>query len=696
MSGQAAPQQLPQADGAHLIALFNAGQYGELESRARQLSQQYPASGFVWKVLGTALLVQNKDGLHALERAVSLLPADVEARSNLGNVQKAQGRLAEAAASYQRAIAIRPDYVAGHYNLGLALKDLQQLDQAAAAFEQALALLPGFVDAHYNLANVYKDLGQSARAIQAYQQAIALQPDHAEAHGNLGVVLELLGRHDDAQASYRRALALQPNLAEVHNNLGNVLKELGRYDDALSCYQRALAIRPDMADAHNNLGNALKDLGRLDEALECYQRALAIRPDYTEALGNLLFTSNYLSGQAPQALLALAHRYGDCVAALARPYCDWPQARDPDRPLRVGLVSGDLCQHPVGYFVESVLEALKAQAGERIQVLAYATQVRHDAWSDRIRAACQGWCLTVGLSDEALAQRIRADGIDILIDLSGHTAHNRLPMFAWKPAPVQVSWLGYFATTGVAGIDYVLADPWTAPESTQAHFTEQLWRLPQTRWCFTAPDVDVPVTPLPASRSGHVTFACFNNLTKMNVAVVALWARVLRAVPGSRLMLKAEQLDDASVRSTVLAAFAAQGVGADRLDLHGRSDRLTYLRAYQMVDISLDPFPFTGGTTSIESLWMGVPVLTLAGDRLVSRQGVGLMMNAGLPDWVAQDADDYVAKAVAHAADLQALAACRAGLRQRVLASPLFDAAAFATHFEAALRAMWQRWCAKP
>lgn len=724
---------LPQADGGHLIALFNAGRYADLEARARQLSTQYPTSGFVWKVLGTALLVQNKDGLQALQKAVELLPGDAEALSNLGNVQKAQGLVQDAANSYERAAAIRPDFVAAHYNLGIALKELGQIDKAMASYRQALALAPGFVEAHYNLGLALKDLGrddealacyrqalslkpdfadahfslgvalkdagQLDNAIQSYRQAVVFKPDHAQAHCNLGVALEALGCLDEAVACYRQAIRCQADLAAAHNNLGNLLKDMGHYDEALQSFEQALNLKPDFAEAHNNLGNTYKDLGRLDEALSSYRRALDLQPDDVDALSNILFTSNYLPDQSPEFLLTLAQSYGDLVTRLAKPFSTWPNARDankplPNKPLRVGLVSGDMCQHPVGYFLDSVLQALTATAGERIELIGYATQARHDALTDRIKGCCTQWCQVMALSDEALAARIRADGIDILMDLSGHTAHNRLPVFACKPAPVQVSWLGYFATTGVAQMDYFIADPFTLPDALSGHFTEQIWRLPETRLCFTPPDADAQVAALPAAQNGHITFACFNNLTKMNEAVVALWARVLQSVAGSRLLLKAEQLDDAVVREQVMARFAAHGVGAERLKLEGRSPRSAYLAAYGQADICLDPFPFTGGTTTVESLWMGVPVLTLAGDRLVARQGVGLMTNAGLPDWIAADADDYVAKAASHAADLQALASLRADLRAQVLASPLFDAACFAGHFEAALRGMWQQWCA--
>ncbi len=392
-------------------------------------------------------------------------------------------------------------------------------------------------------------------------------------------------------------------------------------------------------------------------------------------------------------LHAEARRYGELVMRLARPCKVWGNMPDPARRLRVGLVSGDLRAHPVGYFLENVLAALSAHAAGRLEIFAYSNHFSADAVTGRIKACCRGWHQAVGLSDEALARRIHGDGIDILFDLSGHTAHNRLPVFAWKPAPVQVAWLGYFATTGVAAMDYLIADPWTLPETEEIYFTEKIWRLPETRLCFTPPDVDVAVAPLPALTIGYITFGCFNNLTKVNDAVVALWARVLASVPNSRLFLKTKQLNEAAVRQSVAERFAAHGIGVGRIILEGSEPRAKYLAAYHRVDIALDPFPFTGGTTSAEGLWMGVPVLTLAGESFLSRQGIGLLMNAGLPEWIAADADDYVARAVSHAGDLQRLAALRNGLRQQVLASPIFDAPRFVRHFEAALRGMWAQWC---
>jgi predicted O-linked N-acetylglucosamine transferase (SPINDLY family) len=293
-----------------------------------------------------------------------------------------------------------------------------------------------------------------------------------------------------------------------------------------------------------------------------------------------------------------------------------------------------------------------------------------------------------------LAQRIHNDRIDILIDLAGHSSSNRLPVFAWKPAPVQVTWLGYLATTGLETVDYLIADKWTLPDTAAWYFTEAIWHLPETYLCFTPPDVATEVTALPALSNGYVTFGCFNNLSKMNDAVVALWARVLKAVPASRLLLKTRQLVDEALQANVIGRFAACGIAADRLILQTFVQRADYLVPYQGIDIALDPFPYPGITTSVEGLWMGVPMLTLAGHSFLSRQGVGLLMNAGLPEWIAVDEDDYVARAVQHAADLPRLAELRRGLRQQVLASPIFDAARFAGHFETALRGMWAKWCA--
>ncbi|MDP2196970.1 MAG: tetratricopeptide repeat protein, partial [Sulfurimicrobium sp.] len=521
------------------------------------------------------------------------------------------------------------------------------------------------------------------------RRALQIQPDDAEVHNNLGAILQELGHLNEAEAHCRRALQIKPDDAKAHNNLGAILHELGRLDEAEACFRQALQINPNYAKAHNNLGITLQDLGRLDEAEPCFKQALQIEPDYASARSNLLFSLNYAPNSIPSYCFAEARQYGQRITRkVASRFSVWPCAKNPVR-LRVGLVSGDFNNHPVGYFLESLLQQLDSTAFE---LIAYPTNHKTDELTARIKPRFSAWEPLSGLNDEAAAQRIHGDGIHILIDLSGHTRHNRLPLFAWKPAPVQVSWLGYFATTGVAEIDYLIADPWTLPETEEPYFTEKIWRLPETRLCFSHPDIDLAVSPLPALTKGHITFGCFNNLTKMNKEVVALWSKVLSTVPGSRLFLKAKQLGETAVQQHTIERFAEYGIDAERLILEGAESREKYLTAYQQLDIALDPFPFPGGTTSVEGLWMGVPVLTLAGERFLSRQGVGIVMNAGLPDWVAADADDYVARAAAHAGDLQSLSKLRNELRQQTLASPLMDAKRFAIHFATALQGMYQAW----
>jgi len=643
-----------------LVMLLNAGQFRPLEAQARDLVAGHPRFGHGWKILALAIHHQGGHALEEFRRAAQLLPKDHESHVNLANALMEAGQPEEAARSYRRALKLKPNAGQAHYGLGNALMATGEPDQA----------------------------------LVSHQRALKLEPDSFQAHYNLAISLHNLGRLQEAEAGYRRAIELEPGFAEAHYNLGNVLQDIGELAPSAASFRRALEIRPGYLDAHINLGHVLGELGQSDAAIASFRRALEIDPDFLDARSNLLLASCLLADQSPAQMLAAAQEFGERAERRARPFASWRNDADPRRCLRVGFVSGDLRSHPVGFFVQDVLAGLARAAAGRLELHAYHNSPKSDAVSAQIKASCRGWNPVQVLSDQALAEKIRADGIDILVDLSGHTALNRLPMFALKPAPVQVAWLGYLGTTGLRAMDYLIADPWTLPPAEEAHFTERVWRLPDTYVCFSTPDVDVPVGALPARTSGHVTFGCFNNLKKLNDAVVALWARVLAGVPRSRLYLKTKQLKNAAVRQSIRERFAAHGIEPARLDLEGFApSRAEHLSAYQRVDIALDPFPYPGITTSVEGLWMGVPLLTMEGGRFLSRQGVGLLTNAGLSQWIAADADDYVAKAVAHAADLDSLADLRASLRQNVLGSPLFDTPRFAREFEAALRAMWNEWC---
>ncbi len=684
---KAGPSPSPQAIQT-LTALLNQGQFAQCEPQARSLTAQFSGHAFGWSILGVCLaqLGRFSEAVEPMQKAVALQPSNAGLHNNLGNILSHLGRPVEAEASFRRALALQPDFVHALNNLGSTLKHMNRLGEAEAAFRRAIKLQPNSAETLNSLGTTLSGLGRFGDAESCFRRALALQPDYAEALSNLGTTLNEQGRADEAETCFRRALALRPDSAYAHNNLGNALRALRRLGEAEICFRRALALMPDLTYAHSNLGTVLIDMGRLEEAEVSLRSALALEPNFADAFSNLLFAMNYRSNTSVAALDE-ARRYGQRVDAMAsKRYTSWLADEHP-RHLRVGMVSGDMRNHPVGYFLETVLREINP---EKIELIAYSTNPEQDQFTDRLRTHFAAWKPLAGLSDTAAAELIHADGVHILLDLSGHTTHQRLPMFAYKPAPVQASWLGYFATTGVPAMDYLIADPWTLPETEEVYFTEKIWRLPETRLCFTPPNVDVPVAPLPALTNGYVTFGCFNNLTKINDAVVALWSRVLAAVPESRLLLKSRQLKDVSVQQNIVERFAVHGIGADRLILEAPVPRAEYLVAYQRMDIALDPFPYPGGTVSAEGLWMGVPVLTLAGRHFLSRQGVGLLMNTGLPEWIASDPDDYVARAVAHASDLQGLAALRASLRERFLASPICDAKRFARHFEQALEGMWR------
>lgn len=611
-----------------------------------------------------------------------------------GNALEAQGRPHDAIALYRAALAEAPTLPRAHLNVGNSL--LAQGDAAAAltTYEAALALDPTYVGGHFNRGNALLALGRMAQALSAYQRSAEIDPGFADAHVAAGGVLEDFGRTAEAAAAYQTAVELRPRFAPYYSNLGSAMLKLGRYEEAVACQRRSVELDPALPLAHNNLGNALKTVGRLEEAEASYRRVLALAPNDLDARSNLLFCLNYRDSATPEARLEEARAYGAVASRLARaPFEHWRGTPDPDRTLTIGLVSGDLRHHPAAYFLESVLAALHAQHRDRLSVCAYVTAQCDDAVSARLRSSVAKWVDVRNLNDEQFAQRIHGDAVDVLIDLSGHTAHTRLPVFAWRPSPVQVAWLGYFATTGVAEIDYLIADHWTLPPALESAFTERIVRMPDTRLCFTAPDPSPLVSELPANDSEGPTFGCFNHVAKMTDAVVAVWAQVLKKVPHSTLLLKSPPLAAAEVRQSVSARFEAAGVARQRIVMEGLSARADYLATYHRIDVALDPFPYPGGTTTAEALWMGVPVVTLAGSSFLSRQGLGLLGNVGLESWSATTVDDYVHIAVTAAKDLAALAALRDELRQRMRSSPIMDADRFASDLQALLRRAWGAWC---
>lgn len=678
----------------HLLGVIvhQSGEIGSavnLINRALAIAPEYPEAH---NDLGRALqeLGKLEEAADSYRTAVNIMPDFAEAYSNLGVALQKLHRLDEAAECYHRAVTIRPEVAEVHFNFGITLQKLKQLDEAVESYRRAISIKPDFAVAHNNLGMLLQKLNRLDEAADCFRITLAIEPDYPEVHYNLGKTLKSLNKMDAAINSFRRAIDLKPDYAEAHYDLGVALEKSHKITEAFNSYGKALAIKPDYADAHNNLGNVFKELGRLKEAAESYRRAVAVRPTFIEAQSNLLFSLSYSADHLPGELLDEACRFGTMVETAGDVRSRHANSRDPDRRLRIGMVSGDFRQHPVSYFLESILSELDAG---KLELFAYATSTKEDGVTARIREHFPHWRCCAAWDNETLAAKIIEDRIDILVDLSGHTSNNRLAVFAMKPAPLQVTWLGYIATTGVGAMDYILCDQWVLPPEDEGHFVEKPWRLPDAYLCFTPPDLQVEVGALPALKNSYVTFGCFNNLTKINDAVIALWADILRSVSDSRLILMAKQLADTAVQGEVSSLFSSHGVSPERLILQGPSDRASYLAAYNQVDIAFDPFPYGGVTTSSEALWMGTPLLTKQGDRFVSRAGGSILRNAGLGDWIAGTSEDYVAKGIAFAADLPALSELRKGLRSQYLASSVCDAPRFARNLERAFTGMWSRWC---
>jgi protein O-GlcNAc transferase len=567
-----------------------------------------------------------------------------------------------------------------------------RVDEAQAELVQAIALQPDCADAHHLLGNLLKSEGRFLAAAASLQEASRLAPRNGTISLNLGVAFLKLHALAEAIGCFERALQLEPGRPEAHNILGHALLAAGRCTESIAQLEAALKLRPGYSAAHDNLGRALKAQGRTAEAVRHHRLALAGKPD-PKVHSNLLYSLNLLGGIAPAEVYAEHRRWAECYAG--KPEAPAIIDFNPDRRLRIGFVSPDFVNHAVAYFFAPVLEHLDR---DQFEIYCYSNAAVTDEVTEQFRSQAPHWRDIARLSDGETLSLIRRDQIDLLFDLTGHTADHRLLVFARRAAPLQLTWLGYPATTGLTAMDYRLTDArCDPPGQTEAWHSEELVRVPEGFSCYRpAPDAPI-VSPLPAVAAGYVTFGCCNNFAKVTPEMIQLWAAVLGDHPGSRLMLKSRGLADPATARRVRDAFAAAGVGAERICLDGQ-DRSTreHLRLYHRIDLALDTSPYNGATTTCEALWMGVPVVTLAGETHAARVGASFLTQIGAPDWIAQSAADYRAICRRLAADLPGLAALRVGLRDRVRRSPLCDGPGFARRLASTLRALWVRRGAAP
>ena len=624
---------------------------------------------------------------------------NADATHLLGLIAHQRGEHARAVEQIGAAIALKSDNAIYHYNLGNALAALGRSKEAAESFGAAARIDPAHVAARTNLAHALTAAGRLGEAAAEFRRLSSLQPGPAASHALAGALIRWADDDPAAAQCYDEAAALleqmwqdAPDPAAARLALAHCLQQRQRWTEAAGHYLAVLALKPDNPAIHNDLANCFNQLGRMPEAVSHYRETYRLAPDFPAARASVLACLNYDPDCTPERAAAEHRQWAAQVAARHYPKTlHFDNDRDPERRLRVGYVSPDLRRHPVSAIFAPVLAA---HDRSRVEAVCYYNFDAEDVVTLELKSLAAEWRAVADLADGALCEQIRRDRIDILVDLAGHTMHNRLLAFARKPAPVQVSWLGYFNTTGLATMDYFLSDPWSSPPGQERYYVEELLRLPHTRFCYQPPQYMPAVSALPAQSRGHVTFGCFNNLAKINEKVLALWADVLRAAPDSRLLVQAAALDDAPNRSRFGELCAGCCIAPERLELRGFVPIEQAAAGYAEIDIALDPFPFCGGMTSLEALWLGVPVVTLPGATIASRQSASMLMNLGLPELIAADTTQYVSAAAQLARDLPRLSGMRRGLRQRFAASALMDYAGFTRELEAAYRRMWQRWVA--
>ena len=700
------------------VILQELGRLDEAEASYRRALQAAPENADAHSNLGNALkeLGRPDEAEACYRQAIRITPAFADAHYNLGSILQEQGRLEEAEAGFRRALELKPDYATAHYNLGNTLKKLRRLDEAEAEYRRVLEITPNFPDAHNNLGSTLKEVGRLDEAEAALRRTLQIRPDYAEAHYNLGNTLKEAGRPDEAEACYRQAAHIKPEFTEAHSNLGAALQELGRLHEAEACYRRALQIDPDYAKAHCNLGAALHEQGRRAEAEICLRRALELDPEYAPSHQNLAIVLAYLSdfdevvSESNLALhlksdtavdweqrlyifsyhpdLAAEEIYAQFVCwgdRFADPATDF-SARDrtPGRRLRIGYVSPDFRRHTSRFFFWPLFAN---HDHEFVDLYAYSNVKTEDDVTQKFKGLFDHWRNIRGVADSDVACMIREDGIDILVDGCSHMRDDRLGVFTLKPAPIQVTWLGAAWTTGLKAVDYALIDPYMAPEGTLTR--ETIVRLPQCFVAYRPPEETAELAPPPCLKNGYITFGYSGRTERLNHHTFRVWGDILRQIPTARLILDFPAFADPPTQEHYRQFMLRHGMNPGQVIMRRSADIFAGLND---IDILLDSFPHSGGTMLFDALWMGVPALTLASRPPVGRIGTSLMINLGLPEWVAQSHEEYVAKAITLSQDVQALAQLRAGMRQRMQSSPLMDGPGFARGVEAAFRKMFEKW----
>lgn len=628
-----------------------------------------------------------------------LTPNSVEALCRLGTVLVVHQRMAEAVAYFERALVLAPEHAQVANNLGHCYLQQKRYVTARNLLQHTLARHPDDLHVQINLANALAQCGELDEALAMHQRVLQRQPDDMATLVNLATLQIRRQAFASAQGYLDQVLSRQPDHLDALSAQVDAWRFQHQFEAAITLLQHLAKRQPKAVLHPRRLGSALRQLGQHTAAIAAYQQALALDPSDMDTYSNLLLTLQYTPDRQAEEVFRWHREFGERYERPCPMLTPHGNAAEPNRRLRIGWVSGDFKSHPVAYLI---LPVWTERDHSQFEYFAYDTNLNPDNVTQQLYPLADHWRRVRGATPAELARLIQQDAIDILIDLSGHTDGNRLLAFARKPAPVQVTWAGYADTSGLSRIDWRITDAQGDPPGVEWRYTEKLWRMPDVFCCYRPmvrmPELrwhpDYAVHPTPALREGHITFGCCNNYAKITDGIIALWSQLLHRVADSCLLLELAGIQHGQAREQLLSRFALHGIGPDRLQLEERDSRLQYLR-YHQIDIALDPSPANGGNSTCDVLWMGTPLVTLPGERFVSRLGVSLLTAVGHPEWLARDSTDYLDIAARLAADIPALNAIRLALRGEMEASRLMDEAGFTRQFEAALRGMWQAWCAQ-
>ena len=720
MSAEPSKQQLNT-----LLKYYQSGRYIDAEKFALSITKEFPKHHFAWKVLAVIFGRTNKisEALLAIKKSIKLNPYDIESHKNLGLIlqkigklneaeisfkkvlslnpnsieaynylgvlQHEQGKFIEAEESYKKIIELKPDLAEAYNNLGNTLNEQGKFIEAEASFRKAIELKPEYVEVYYNMGIMLNEQRKFIEAETSYKKALELNPNYVEVYNNLGNSLNEQGKFIEAEATFKKALVLKPDHVEAYNNLGITLNEQGKFIEAEASFRKAITLKNDYAEAYCNLGNTLQELGKLEEAIKNYDEAIKLRINYSDAYNNKNLCLNYSSSYSSLYIYKQHLKFEKQFGRLRTKPHFKSNIKKINERLRIGYVSGDFREHSVAYFFKPLLQNHDKNL---VETFCYYNNTFIDKITKSIMTTCDHWRNIFGITYHEVSKIIRNDKIDILVDLSGHTGKNNLLVFNQKPAPIQITWLGYPNTTGLSTIDYrftdKIADPIGDPD--QLH-SEKLFRLPNGFQCFESDENVLFKSELPQNHCDYITFGSFNNLSKITPQVINVWSKILHLVPKSQLILKCRKLK--YNKDYYFEFFKKEGLAKDRIHfyehVHNTND---HLKLYNKIDICLDPFPYNGATTTCEALWMGVPVITLLGDRHAGRVGASILTNVNLNDFIAADIESYIKLAVEMSANKTYLANIRKTLRKRMKEAPICNSRSFANDIENAYQFMWSNY----